>query len=79
MVVPKAIRDAHGWAPGTRLVAEATPEGMLVRRDASRPLVPPTRIEDVAGCLHRPGRAALSIEEMDAAVARAAASRLARD
>jgi AbrB family looped-hinge helix DNA binding protein len=66
VVLPKELRQRMSWAPGAELVIEETPEGVLLRR--ARPF-PPTRVEDVAGCLHRPGMKALTIEEMDEAVA----------
>ena len=66
IVVPKDIRERRNWAPGDELVIEETDEGVLLKRVA--PLVAPTRIEDVYGCLHRPGMRPLSIKEMDAAI-----------
>jgi AbrB family looped-hinge helix DNA binding protein len=66
VVVPKEIRQRRGWEPGAELTIEETEDGVLLKRAR---LVPPTRIEDVAGCLHRPGMKALTIEEMDEAIA----------
>lgn len=31
VVIPAAIRDAHGWEPGTELIAIDTDEGLVVR------------------------------------------------
>lgn len=31
VIIPKAIRTRRHWLPGTRLVAEDTPEGVLLR------------------------------------------------
>lgn len=65
VVLPKAIRDAKRWAPGAELAVEETPEGVLLR--PLRPF-PPTRLDDVAGCLHYSGPAR-SIEDMEQAIA----------
>lgn len=65
VVVPKEIRRRRGWEPGAELTIEETEDGVLLRRV---PLVPPTRIEDVAGCLHRPDMRARTIEEMNEAI-----------
>ena len=31
VILPKALRDALDWKPGTRLVVENTPEGVLLK------------------------------------------------
>lgn len=31
VIIPKALRDANHWGPGTALVAEQTDEGILLR------------------------------------------------
>ena len=66
IVLPKAIRDARGWAPGTEFQLEERPTGILLR--PVKPF-PPTRLEDVSGCLRYTGKAK-TIEEMDAGIAR---------
>ncbi len=53
IVLPKSIRESKGWRAGMELSVEETPQGVLIR--PSRPF-PPTRVEDVAGCLHYKGR-----------------------
>ena len=65
IIIPKPLRDAHGWKPGTDFAIEETEDGLLLR-----PLTQfaPTEIDDVIGCLQWRGPAK-SIEEMDAAVA----------
>ena len=74
IILPKAVRERRNWGPGTRLVVEDTPEGVVLRRAspfaASRP-------EEVFGVLAHTG-AAKTLEEMDAALA-AEARRRARD
>jgi AbrB family looped-hinge helix DNA binding protein len=48
VVLPKPLRDALGWAPGTRLVVEQTPEGLLLRRPGVSPV---KSIDQVYGML----------------------------
>lgn len=64
VIIPKAVREAHGWAPGTELIVEERPDGVLLK-----PLTPfvATRIDDVSGCLQsHASKGPKSIEEMDA-------------
>jgi AbrB family looped-hinge helix DNA binding protein len=65
IIRPKAVRDAHHWAPGTDFSVEDTGDGILLR-----PLktAQSTRLDDVVGCLRVKGRA-YTIAAMDAAVA----------
>ena len=48
IVLPKTVRDARNWQPGTEFAVEEAAGGLLLR-----PLRPfaPTRLEDVVGCL----------------------------
>lgn len=64
VILPKAIRQRKHWEPGTRLVVEDTPEGVLLK---AAPVFTPTRPEDVAGMLAYRGRPR-TIEEMDSAI-----------
>ena len=48
VVLPKAIRDRRGWAPGAELIVEDRPDGVLLR---AAPNVGATRFQDVAGSL----------------------------
>ncbi|MGH7017986.1 MAG: AbrB/MazE/SpoVT family DNA-binding domain-containing protein [Caulobacteraceae bacterium] len=64
VIVPKALRARRKWRAGTKLVAEETADGVLLRPASD---FEPTRSEEIFGCLKRPGPP-LSIEEMDAAV-----------
>jgi AbrB family looped-hinge helix DNA binding protein len=75
IVVPKDIRERRNWAPGDELVIEETDEGVLLKR---APQFPPTRIEDVYGCLHRPGMKSVSVAEMNDAIAAEVRRRHAR-
>jgi AbrB family looped-hinge helix DNA binding protein len=54
VILPKSLREAHGWRPGARFALEEADGGVLLR-----PLefFPPARIEDVAGSLKRTGKA----------------------
>jgi len=74
VILPKAIRDQRHWPAGTQLLVEDTPDGVLLRSAA---LFPPTNVGSVFGSLAHRGRA-LSVDEMNAAVA-AEAKRRARD
>lgn len=64
VILPKAVRQRRHWEPGTRLVVEETPDGVLLRRAR---VFPETRPEDVAGSLRYEG-SPKTIEEMDAAI-----------
>lgn len=65
VVLPADLRRRRGWGAGTRLTVEETPEGVLLRTE--QPLFPPTRHEDVFGCLHYDGPP-ISLEDMDAGI-----------
>jgi len=73
VILPKSIRDQRRWGAGTRLVVEDTPNGVVLR---AAPLFAPTSIDDVFGSLAHSGPA-ITLEEMDAAIA-AEAKRRAR-
>jgi len=64
VILPKSIRERRRWGPGTRLLVEDTPEGVLLK---PAPLFSPTRPEDVYGMLKYSGPPK-TIEEMDAAI-----------
>ncbi len=74
VILPKAIRDLRHWAPGTQLIVEDTPDGVLLK---PMPAFPTTDIDSVFGSLRYNGKA-LSVEEMDAVIA-SEARRRARD
>ncbi len=75
VILPKTIRQQRRWEPGTRLVVEDTPEGVLLR---AAPLLAPTQPKDVYGSLPRRG-APKTFEEMDASIVAEAKRRHARD
>ena len=55
VILPKSVRDAHHWEPGTEFSVEAVGDGVLLRPLRS---VAHSRLEDVAGCLRVTGPAA---------------------
>ena len=65
VILPKSVREAHHWLPGTRFVVEDVAEGVLLR-----PITPFTasRLEDVVGCAGYTGPAK-SLDEMEEAIA----------
>lgn len=68
VVIPKAVRDRHGWEPGVELEVEDHGEAVVLR--PANPF-PPTTFEEVRGCLRYDGPP-VTIQEMDAAVEREA-------
>lgn len=54
VILPKAVRDAHAWAPGTEFAVEETPDGVLLRAVGR---ATPSRLEEVIGCLKWSGKA----------------------
>lgn len=68
VIIPKVVREAHGWGPGVELEVEDRGDAVVLR--PAHPF-PATTFEEVRGCLkyHGPPR---TIEEMDEAVAREA-------
>ena len=67
IVLPKELRSARAWVPGTEFTVEATPEGVLLR-----PVTQAKKysISDLAGILKRPGRAPLTDKQIKAALDR---------
>jgi AbrB family looped-hinge helix DNA binding protein len=64
LILPKAIRSAHNWKPGTVFAIEEKDGGVLLRPVA---YFEPTKFEDVRGCLKYHGRPK-TLEEMDQAI-----------
>lgn len=75
VVLPSAIRLRRGWLPGSRLVVEETPEGVLLK---PAPAFPATRPEDVYGRLPHSGPPK-TLADMEAGVLAEARRRHARD
>ena len=74
VILPKAIRERRHWPPGTHLIVEDTPEGVLLRKER---VFPVTRPEDVFGSLRYEGPPK-TIEEMEAGIATEVKRRHAR-
>lgn len=74
IVVPKSVRDARNWPPGTEFLVEEVDEGILLR-----PVNPfkPTKVEDVIGRTRYAGPPK-SLDDMEDAIARGAKERRAR-
>lgn len=64
LIIPKQVRDRHGWRAGTELEVEDRGGVVLLRR---RKPWPPSRIEEVRGCVRYDGPP-VRVEDMNAAV-----------
>ena len=62
IVIPKEIRDAREWSPGTEFEVILTEAGVLL---SPVPPLPATRVRDGLGLLARKGRRRLSQEETE--------------
>lgn len=71
LILPKELRDRHGWRPGTELEVEDVGESVVIRAAAR---LPETRLEDLVGCAGYSGPAR-TLEQMEDAVARGARER----
>jgi AbrB family looped-hinge helix DNA binding protein len=65
LIIPKEIRERHGWEPGIELEIEDRGDSVLLRRALD---VPETTLEDLLGCTGYRGPAH-SLEEMEAGIA----------
>jgi AbrB family looped-hinge helix DNA binding protein len=68
LIIPKEIRERHGWEAGIELEIEDRGDAVLLRRAAE---VPETTLEDLLGCTGYQGPAH-RLEEMEAGVAKGA-------
>ena len=66
ITLPKSVRNAHNWPPGTEFMVEAVGGGVLLQ-----PLKPfkPTTLQDVIGSTGYTGKAK-SLADMEKAIAR---------
>ena len=62
IVIPKSVRDAHGWTEGAEFTIEDRTDGVFLRFDKTS-IFPRTRIEDVVGIANYKGPRK-SIEDM---------------
>jgi AbrB family looped-hinge helix DNA binding protein len=71
VVLPKSVRDARSWKPGTELAVEETTDGILLR-----PLRPfaSTSVDEVFGCLKYTGRVK-TLRQMERAIGRGVRAR----
>jgi AbrB family looped-hinge helix DNA binding protein len=65
VVLPKEIRDRHGWSTGTRLEIQDLGDRIVLREITD---FPATTIDQVFGCAPYDGPAK-SLEEMEEAIA----------
>jgi AbrB family looped-hinge helix DNA binding protein len=68
VIIPKAVRERHGWQPGVELEVEDRGDVVVLR--PANPF-PPTTIEEVYGCLKYDGPP-FTVEEMNEAIEREA-------
>ncbi len=66
VILPKAVRDARGWEPGTQFAVEEVADGVLLRTLRPFPL---TKFEEVFGCLKYRKRAK-TLRQMEEAIAK---------
>lgn len=71
VIIPKEVRERHGWRPGAELDVEDRGDAVVLRAAGT---FPRTAVEQVFGCL-KYGGPPLTVEQMDAAVAREARRR----
>jgi len=71
LVVPKEIRQRHGWPDGMELVLEDQGDSVVLRPARQ---FPETTLEDLVGCTGYKGPAT-SLEEMEAGIAKGARER----
>ena len=74
IILPKAVRDAHQWGPGTEFLVDEVPEGVLLR--PSR-VFAASRLADVSGSLRYGGRPR-TVAEMRQAITKEVKRRRAR-
>jgi AbrB family looped-hinge helix DNA binding protein len=68
VVIPKEVRDRHGWKAGTVLSIEDHADGVSL---VSGPAVPRTTLADLIGCTGYRGPRR-TLRQMDQAIAKAA-------
>ena len=74
IVLPKSVRDAHGWVPGTEFEIEPTADGVQLRAKAP---FPKTVLGQVFGSLSHAGPTR-TLEEMDEGIRAAVSLRYRR-
>lgn len=74
IIVPKSIRSAKAWGPGTEFTVEEHRDGILLRPTAR---LPRTTLDEVVGCLQYKGKPK-TLAQMDAAIGEMVKDRHAR-
>lgn len=74
LILPKDVRDHHGWTAGTELEVEDRGDAVILREVEG---LPESRLEEILGCAGYDGPAR-TLEEMETAIARGARETLAR-
>ena len=69
IVLPQSVRQSRHWEPGTKLIVENTPDGVLLK---PAPVLKETSVKDVFGILKWNGNPK-TLEEMDQAIMEEAA------
>jgi AbrB family looped-hinge helix DNA binding protein len=64
VIIPKAVRDRHGWRPGVELEIEDRGDAVVLRLATP---VRPTTVDEVYGCPKYEGPP-VTIEDMDKAI-----------
>ncbi len=64
IIIPKAVRDAHGWKEGTEFTVEASRQAIVLR---PKRLFPRTTVDQVFGSAKYDGPPK-TIEEMNAGI-----------
>ncbi len=68
VILPKSVREAHHWTPGTEFEVVDHPEGVLLRPKSCFAV---TELDDVVGCAGYQG-VAKTLDDMEEAIARGA-------
>ncbi|HEX3129020.1 MAG TPA: AbrB/MazE/SpoVT family DNA-binding domain-containing protein [Thermoanaerobaculia bacterium] len=68
LVIPREIRDRHGWSEGVELVLADQGDSVVLR--SVRPF-PETTLEELVGCTGYKGPA-MTLDDMEAGIARGA-------
>ena len=68
VVIPKHVREAHGWEPGLDLIVEGTSDGIMLKPIKK---FKETKIQEVLGCVSYDGPRK-SMRDMEAAIAKGA-------
>lgn len=68
LIIPKDIRERHGWNPGVELEIEDHGDHVVLRLAED---LPRTSLDDILGCMAYQGPAR-TLEDMEAAIAEGA-------